>query len=120
MSDNNEQVAPELKAGHPPAMKVGGMRVPLPKHVHEEKPEPAPAKEGEEDVAAETAVKEKQGGNKTVVISGAHVKEKDIYSPESARAIHEKPQPTHSHITAGHQHGYTHNMTNLMQPRKNN
>jgi hypothetical protein len=41
------------------SVKVGGMRVPLPKHVHEEKPEPAPAKEGEEDVAADPAVKEK-------------------------------------------------------------
>jgi len=29
----------ELKAGHAPAMKVGGKRVALPKHVHEEKPE---------------------------------------------------------------------------------
>jgi len=39
MSDTEQT---ELKGGHAPAMKVGGKRVPLPKHVHEEKPEPTP------------------------------------------------------------------------------
>ena len=38
---------------------------------------------------------------RTVVISGAQVKEKEVYSSEAARAIHEKPLPTHSNFDSG-------------------
>merc|ERR1712063_129319 len=99
MSDSAEQ---GNKAGHAPAMKVGGMRVPLPKHVHEEKPaEVGASKEGAE---ANSDVAKTGGHNKPVVISGASIKEKDVYSAEAARAIHEKPMPTHNHATSGNQH----------------
>ncbi|XP_046443169.1 death-associated protein 1-like [Daphnia pulex] len=102
MSDSEQA---ELKAGHPPAMKVGGKRVPLPKH-HEEKAE-APK------VVEESEEKEKP---KTVVISGAQVKEKEVFSPEAARAIHEKPVPTHNHDAGAGQHGNKINF--IQQPRK--
>lgn len=59
------------------------------------------------------------GHNKPVVISGASIKEKDVYSAEAARAIHEKPMPTHNHATSGNQHAHIPNVTNLQQPRRN-
>lgn len=54
---------------------------------------------------------------RTVVISGAQVKEKEVYSSEAARAIHEKPLPTHSTFDTGHSpHG--NKQAFIQQPRK--
>jgi len=103
MSDSEQT---ELKGGHAPAMKVGGKRVPLPKHVHEEKPE-AP-------VDAEAVDQEKGNQSKTVVVSGAQVKEKEAFSTESVKNIHEKPMPT-----AGYSTSHVHNVNHIQQPRKN-
>jgi len=98
----------ELKAGHAPAMKVGGMRVPIPKH-HEEKVEAPKEEEADADQAS--------AGTKNVVISGAVVKEKDVFSAQAAKAIHEKPMPTHSPIDRAINHNP--GMTHIQQPRKN-
>jgi len=87
-------------------VKVGGKRVPLPKHVHEEKPEPTPE--------VEVADQEKAGQNKTVVVSGAVVKEKEAYSTEAVKNMHEKPMPT-----VGHSTNHAHNISHIHQPRKN-
>jgi len=50
-----------------------------------------------------------------VVISGAEVKEKDVYSQEATRAIHNKPMPTHADIPSSHAPNMK---TMLQQPRK--
>jgi len=90
-------------------MKVGGKRVPLPKHTHEEKAEPAAVEE-----AADIANLEKANANKTVLVSGAAVKEKDAYTTEAVKHMHEKQMPTH-----GHSASHSHNINNIQQPRKN-
>ncbi len=51
-----------------------------------------------------------------MVISGAQVKEKEVFSPEAAKAIHEKPVPTHNHDASAGQHGNKINF--IQQPRK--
>jgi len=96
----------ELKAGHAPAMKVGGKRVALPKHVHEEKPEAT--------TEAEFVDQDKGSPSKTVVVSGAQVKEKDAFSTEAVKNMHEKPMPT-----VGHSNIHAHNANHIQQPRKN-
>jgi hypothetical protein len=53
---------------------------------------------------------------KTVVISGAQVKEKEVYSPDAARSIHEKPVPTHNHDAGAGHHG--NKINHIQQPRK--
>jgi len=53
------------------------------------------------------------------VISGAVVKEKDIFSPEAAKAIHEKPMPTHSAPISRAASNHVQGMTHIQQPRKN-
>ena len=53
------------------------------------------------------------------MISGAQVKEKEIFSAEAAKAIHEKPMPTHSHAQVGYSTSHIHNVNNIQQPRKN-
>jgi len=51
-----------------------------------------------------------------VVISGAQVKEKEVYSPDAARSIHEKPVPTHNHDAGAGHHG--NKINHIQQPRK--
>ena len=52
--------------------------------------------------------------NKTVLVSGAAVKEKDAYTTEAVKHMHEKQMPTH-----GHSASHSHNINNIQQPRKN-
>ena len=88
MEDNNE-----LKAGHPPAQKVGGMRVVQHKH-KEEKHEGSPPKMSEEE-------REEFGEDKpvkaasSVLVSGAKATEEASFPTDAVKAFHEKPMPTH-------------------------
>eukprot|EP00093_Oithona_nana_P000529 00529.XXX_861_1243_1 [CDS] Oithona nana genome sequencing. len=83
----------ELKAGHAPAQKVGGMRIVQHKH-KEEKHEGSPPKMSDED-------KEEFGEDRPVkstasmVVSGAKTSEDSAFPPDAVKAFHEKPMPTH-------------------------
>lgn len=82
----------ELKAGHPPAVKAGGMRIARThRNSASEKTEPVVAEnkeEGEEEY--ETPKKEKSN----VVIAGVQTKGDKDFTPEAVRQYHDKPIPS--------------------------
>jgi len=81
----------ELKGGHAPAVKAGGMRVAQHKPSKpEEKPAPAAAEEGDEEQAV--AVKEKPA---SVMIAGFESQGDKDFPPAAVKSFHEKPMPTH-------------------------
>lgn len=82
-----ERSSPELKAGHPPAVKAGGMRIKGPR-AHEEK---VPKEEAESPWETEGA---KAPGN-AVIVSGAKTHGDKDFTPESVKVSHEKPQPSY-------------------------
>ncbi|XP_074605312.1 death-associated protein 1-like [Brevipalpus obovatus] len=100
----------ELKAGHPPAVKVGGMRITQHKTAKEpEKEVPKPAEEGEESEAVAPSSPPK---TQNLVISGAVAKGDADFPPEAIKAFHEKPAPSHDYRpTHAKQH-------TIQQPRK--
>ncbi|XP_060562157.1 death-associated protein 1-like [Ruditapes philippinarum] len=90
MSDASED--PNLKAGHAPAVKVGGMRVTT--HKKPEKPE---EEKPAEDEAEEFEVPEKvDKHHQQILLSGAVTKGDKDFPEAAVKAIHEKrPLPTH-------------------------
>uniref|UniRef100_A0A6M2DLB5 Putative death-associated protein n=1 Tax=Xenopsylla cheopis TaxID=163159 RepID=A0A6M2DLB5_XENCH len=91
----------QLKAGHPPAVKAGGMRITQHKTTHTERP-PKDA----EDVTGLTV---SSSTPNTVTVSGAVVKGNADFSPEAAQAAHApKPPVQHSQKPIAH----------IQQPRK--
>jgi len=87
MSDS--AAAQDLKGGHAPAQKVGGMRV-VTKPREEKAPPPKPTEEEIEEFGEDKA--EKKGD---MVVSGAKTVETDAFPTEAVKAFHEKPVPTH-------------------------
>eukprot|EP00117_Sycon_ciliatum_P000731 scpid75661/ scgid6682/ len=83
----------ELKAGHPPAVKAGGMRVAT------KRPPPsdtgAAAAEAADDLPpaeeVDPAVAPEDGGK--LIISGVVAKGNKDFPTEAVKAFHEKPQP---------------------------
>ncbi|CAG0916511.1 unnamed protein product [Notodromas monacha] len=75
----------ELKAGHPPAIKAGGMRITQHKTTKEDK-----AKTNGEEVATGTSPK-----SSPLVIAGAVVKGDAEFPPEAVQKFHTKPEPSH-------------------------
>ncbi|XP_033225535.1 death-associated protein 1 [Belonocnema kinseyi] len=77
----------ELKAGHLPAVKAGGMRITQHKLPKEER-EVKPSKDSDE-------TKPSTSPPKTLLISGAPTKGNADFPPEAVQKFHEKPIPTH-------------------------
>ena len=77
----------ELKGGHPPAVKAGGMRITQHKNPKEER-DTKPSKDSEE-------VKPSTSPPKMMTISGALAKGNADFPPEAIQHYHEKPIPTH-------------------------
>ncbi|RWS31873.1 death-associated protein 1-like protein [Leptotrombidium deliense] len=97
MSTNEE--SNELKAGHPPAVKVGAMRITQHKPAHEKPQEPIKKEETKSDEENEE-VEEAQPPTvpkQTLVISGAVAKGDADFPPEAIKAFHEKPTASHEY-----------------------
>jgi ABC-type phosphate/phosphonate transport system substrate-binding protein len=81
----------EMKAGHPPAVKAGGMRVARTRQTStgEGKEKPEMTKEEIEEFGTSPPKTEKQ-----VMVSGALAKEEKAFPPEAVKQYHEKPLPS--------------------------
>lgn len=86
----------EVKAGHPPAMKVGGVRIPQRRRSLEDKegPPPKPRKESENDQDEETVVA-KSPPRPPIMVSGVVAKVERDFPTAAVKHTHEKPVPTH-------------------------
>lgn len=121
----------ELKAGHPPAQKVGGMRVVQHKQ-KEEKIEASPSKMTEEDreeFGEDLPLKAASVSNlfftglnllhfknvlhilQSVMVSGAKTTEESSFPTDAVKSFHEKPMPTHDK-------GASNKPKVIQQPRK--
>eukprot|EP00088_Acartia_fossae_P027602 TRINITY_DN28346_c0_g1_i1.p3 TRINITY_DN28346_c0_g1~~TRINITY_DN28346_c0_g1_i1.p3 ORF type:complete len:107 (-),score=52.00 TRINITY_DN28346_c0_g1_i1:243-563(-) len=106
MSDAEQQ---DLKGGHAPAVKVGGMRVVQHKTNREEKAAAPPPKPSEEEI--EEFGEDKKDKKDEIVVSGAKTGEGDAFPKEAVQSFHEKPVPTH-------QMGASNKPKVIQQPRK--
>eukprot|EP00092_Neocalanus_flemingeri_P049541 GFUD01056974.1.p1 GENE.GFUD01056974.1~~GFUD01056974.1.p1 ORF type:complete len:111 (+),score=42.19 GFUD01056974.1:66-398(+) len=93
MADTERELA-ELKGGHAPAQKVGGVRLVnrTPTKSESDKNE-KPANPSEEDVEEFGEDKENKK-NTRVVVSGAKADEGEAFPKAAVQSYHEKPQPT--------------------------
>ncbi|XP_059478504.1 death-associated protein 1 [Neocloeon triangulifer] len=84
----------DLKGGHPPAVKVGGMRIT--QHRPPKDAAEGAAKEKDEVIDDTTnALKISTSPPKTVSVSGAPVRGNADFPTEAVQSFHDKPQPTH-------------------------
>ncbi|KAG7160986.1 death-associated protein 1-like [Homarus americanus] len=104
----------EAKAGHPPAMKVGGVRIPQRRRSAEEKEgtPPKPRKDSEDGEEDETLVA-KSPPRAPVVVSGVVGKVERDFPTAAVKHTHEKPVPTHDERA-----GYNTKPPFIQQPRK--
>jgi len=99
----------DLKAGHPPAMKVGNVRKGRTN---------SGSSQGEKLTSAELAKQAEEFGTvsaerpSAVIASGAIIKETQAFPPEAVKSYHDKPQPHVEKHHAPAQH------MNIQQPRK--
>ncbi|GFT41146.1 death-associated protein 1 [Nephila pilipes] len=80
----------ELKAGHPPAVKAGGMRITQHRIPTHEKPTGKKADGEEEEVTVIPSLPKQQ-----LVISGVVPKGEEHLAAEAIQAFHNKPTPSH-------------------------
>nr|ABM55613.1 death-associated protein-like protein [Maconellicoccus hirsutus] len=99
MSSKNEC---ELKAGHPPAVKAGNMRITQHKNIHDTSHTP---------VNDESVLKVSTSPPKSNSVSGAPVHGHSDFPAEAVQRFHEKPLPTHEVRCASIK-------PNIQQPRK--
>ena len=98
----------ELKAGHPPAVKAGGMRVARTKQTStgDKSDKNEMTKEEQEEYGGTSPPKH----DKQVLVSGAVIKEEKAFPPEAVKAFHEHPLPTKEFRPVRPKH-------NLIQPQ---
>ncbi|XP_023678205.1 death-associated protein 1 homolog [Paramormyrops kingsleyae] len=93
----------ETKAGHPPAVKAGGMRI---VQKHQSGPEPIPDKDSKEFESSSPP-------KAPLVISGVVTKGDKDFTPAAAQVAHQKPQPAVEKLPPPH-----HINQHIHQPRK--
>ncbi|XP_064466325.1 death-associated protein 1-like isoform X1 [Ornithodoros turicata] len=100
----------ELKAGHPPAVKVGGMRITQhkPAGAPHEKAQEQKREDGDEEIEEAPTVIPKPH----LVISGVVARGDADFPTEAVQAYHNKPQASHEYRPAVNKPGIIH------QPRK--
>jgi len=82
----------DLKGGHAPATKVGGVRqVVKPRKSESDK---VPVKPSAEDIE-EFGEDKKEKQSETTIVSGAKTGESEAFPKAAVQSYHEKPQPTH-------------------------
>ncbi|XP_047119577.1 death-associated protein 1 [Schistocerca piceifrons] len=92
MSSSEES---ELKAGHPPAVKAGGMRITQHKSPKEEKETKSTKDKDFSESEGNSALKVSTSPPKSLTISGAPVRGHADFPTEAVQSFHEKPVPTH-------------------------
>lgn len=106
MSSNEDT---SLKAGHPPAVKAGGMRITQHKPAKEKTEKDANSEEGDDHINSLMA---SSSPPKTTMVSGAPVRGNADFPTEAVQHFHNKPLPTHDARPA-------HDRPNMIQqPRK--
>lgn len=95
------EVEAELKAGHPPAVKAGGMRI-TQSGKTPEKPAAGGDKASKEDDDYVEEPPPPKADPASLLISGAPSRGNKDFPPEAVKSYHEKPLPTHSKPSAGH------------------
>ncbi|KAK2178959.1 hypothetical protein NP493_521g00000 [Ridgeia piscesae] len=92
MSSTEEKA--DLKAGHPPAVKAGGMRVATrPRHssTGDKKEVPPQTQEEEEEFPEASGPPKAERHNQQMLVSGAVTKGDRDFTEAAVRQIHEKP-----------------------------
>ncbi|XP_065114315.1 death-associated protein 1 homolog [Paramisgurnus dabryanus] len=94
----------ETKAGHPPAVKAGGMRI-----VQKHQSEAPPKMDDKDSKEYETESPPKM----PVVVSGVVTKGDKDFTPAAAQVAHQKPVPAVQKLPSAH-----HINQHIHQPRK--
>ncbi|KFM62439.1 Death-associated protein 1, partial [Stegodyphus mimosarum] len=94
----------ELKGGHPPAVKAGGMRITQHKVQSHEKPVETKKSDEEEEEVVVTPSPPKQ----QLVISGALARGDADFPTEAVQAFHNKPLPSHDYRPSGNRPNIIH------------
>ncbi|KAJ8267938.1 hypothetical protein COCON_G00131100 [Conger conger] len=104
----------EMKGGHLPAVKAGGMRIVQKHQVTVPEPEKDKDKEKEKEENNEEEETEKSGPTKpTVIVSGVVTKGDRDFTPAAAQVAHQKPTPCVEKLPQAH-----HINQHIHQPRK--
>lgn len=100
---------PELKAGHPPAVKAGGMRITRNRTSSGTEPKEPMTKEEQEEFPSSSPPKSELR-NQNVLVSGAVGKGDQDFTPDAVKQFHDKPQ-------AAKEKRPVHTSHNIHQPR---